>query len=63
VFNNGIPQGLKGTILSGGQIEPISIAGDKLEWKNAQKKAKKNATSESINKSIPIRSPNCTLFV
>jgi hypothetical protein len=31
VFNKGIPQGLKGSILKGGQIAPISIAGDKLE--------------------------------
>jgi hypothetical protein len=31
VFNNGISVGLKGDIPSGGQIEPISITGAKLE--------------------------------
>lgn len=53
VFNNGTSQGLKGCICSGGQIEPISTVGAKLEWKNAQKNAKKNITSETINKIIP----------
>jgi hypothetical protein len=37
----------------GGQILPISIVADKLLAKNAQKKPKKNMTSEAINKSIP----------
>jgi len=41
VFNKGTPQGSNGFILVGGHTDPISIAGDKLEWKNAQKKAKK----------------------
>jgi len=31
VFNKGTPQGSKGIISTGGQTEPISIAGDKLE--------------------------------
>ncbi len=53
VFNKGTPHGLKGLIQVGGQMEPISIAGDKLEWKNAQKKAKKNITSEVIKRIIP----------
>jgi len=35
-------------------------AGDKLEWKKAQKKAKKNITSETINKIIPSLNPRCT---
>lgn len=39
VFSNGTPQGSKGFILIGGQTEPISTVGDKLEWKNAQKKS------------------------
>jgi hypothetical protein len=54
---------LKVTIPLGGQILPISIVGVKLEAKNAQKKAKKNMTSETINKIIPYRSPNWTIFV
>jgi len=41
VFNKGTPQGSKGFILVGGHTDPISIAGDKLEWKKAQKKSKK----------------------
>jgi len=41
----------------GGQVQPISGVGARLLWKKAQKKAKKNITSEAINRSIPIRSP------
>ncbi len=46
----GCPKDQKQTIPAGGQIDPISIAGDKLEWKKAQKKAKKNITSDKIKK-------------
>lgn len=53
VFKSGIPQGSSVSIPKGGQIQPISTDGDKLEWKNAQKKEKKNITSETINKAIP----------
>jgi hypothetical protein len=41
VFNNGTSQGLKISIPSGGHTPPIPISGAILEWKNAQKKAKK----------------------
>jgi hypothetical protein len=37
--------------------QPISILGDKLEAKKAQKKEKKNITSDTINKIIPKRNP------
>jgi hypothetical protein len=47
----------------GGHTAPISITGAKLDAKNAQKKAKKNITSEVINKIIPIRIPSCTQIV
>jgi hypothetical protein len=57
VLSKGTPHGLKAWIALGGQTEPISIAGDKLEWKKAQKKARKNITSETINKIIPERKP------
>jgi hypothetical protein len=57
VFNNGTSQGLKGCIACGGQIEPISIVGAKLEWKKAQKNAKKNITSDTINNNIPYLNP------
>lgn len=63
VLSNGTPHGSNGSILVGGQIAPISIAGERLEWKNAQKKAKKNITSETINNIIPRRKPYCTVFV
>jgi len=33
--------GFRGVIPVGGQAHPISGVGDKLLWKNAQKKAKK----------------------
>ena len=39
----------------GGHIEPTSILGDKLLWKNAQKNLKKKKISETINKIIPQR--------
>jgi hypothetical protein len=53
VFNSGTSIGLKGSIPFGGQIEPISITGDNAAAKKAQKKAKKNIISETINSSIP----------
>jgi hypothetical protein len=53
VFNNGISIGSNGSIPFGGQIEPISITGDNAAAKKAQKKAKKNIISETINSSIP----------
>lgn len=47
----------------GGQTQPIATAGDKLTWKNAQKNAKKNITSETINNAIPQRNPLRTTCV
>jgi len=63
VFNKGTSHGLKAWIACGGQIDPISIVGAKLEWKNAQKKAKKNIISDTINKIIPYLKPVCTALV
>jgi len=37
----------------GGHIPPICIAGKILALKKAQKKEKKNITSETINNNIP----------
>jgi len=42
---------------------PISTVGAILAAKNAQKKAKKNITSETINNIIPYLRPNCTILV
>ena len=53
VFNKGTSLALKVKIPLGGHILPISIVGEILAAKNAQKKAKKNITSEAINNNIP----------
>jgi len=53
VFHKGRPQGSKVEMPSGGHIHPIPTDGDSVQWKKAQKKLKKNITSEAINKAIP----------
>ena len=53
VFKKGISHGLKTWIPLGGHIDPISTVGAKLLWKNAQKNAKKNKTSDTINNRTP----------
>lgn len=60
VFNKGISKGLKGKIFNGGHIAPISILGDNLLWKKAQKKEIKKKISEIINKIIPNFNPHNT---
>jgi hypothetical protein len=57
VFNKGIPHALTVAIPTGGQTHPISTTGFKLEWKNAQKKAKNNIISETIKRTTPKRRP------
>jgi urate oxidase len=51
---------LKGLIPKGGHIRPISLDGERLLWKNAQKKEKKKSTSEVIKRIIPQRIPKDT---
>lgn len=63
VFNRGIEKGLKDWIPAGGQQLPSSTVGDSLLWKKAQKKEKKNNTSDVINKIIPHWSPIITFDV
>lgn len=63
VLSRGICRGLNGLILVGGQISPSSIVGFKLLWKKAQKKEKKNKTSETIKRIIPHLSPVTTFIV
>jgi hypothetical protein len=53
VLSNGTAFGSKASIPFGGHIFPISIVGAKLAAKKAQKKAKKNITSDTINKITP----------
>jgi hypothetical protein len=60
VFNIGTLNGFNGVIPDGGHMHPNSGVGDKLLWKNAQKNAKKNNTSDVINKIIPQRNPFVT---
>lgn len=60
VFRRGTLNGFRGVIPAGGQQHPSSGVGDNLLWKNAQKNAKKNKTSEVINRIIPHRRPLVT---
>ena len=60
VLSRGTLNGLSGLIPVGGQQQPSSGVGDNLLWKKAQKNAKKNNTSEVINKIIPHRRPVVT---
>jgi hypothetical protein len=63
VFSNGICSGLNGWIPVGGHVDPSSIVGDNLLWKNAQKNEMKKNTSEVINRIIPHRNPFVTIIV
>lgn len=63
VFRRGTLNGLRGLIPVGGQQHPSSGVGDRLLWKNAQKNAKKNRTSDVINRIIPHRRPLVTYVV
>jgi len=57
VFRRGILKGSKISILVGGHVNPNSIVGDKLEWKNLQKNDMKNRISDEINSIIPHFNP------
>jgi hypothetical protein len=63
VLSNGISHGLNTSIPLGGHIAPISIVGDRLALKYAQKNAKKNMTSVDMNNIIPYFNPVCTTVV
>lgn len=63
VLRRGICKGLKTSIPSGGHVKPSSTEGARLLWKKAQKKEKKNITSDTMNRIIPKRSLNITLDV
>lgn len=60
VFRRGTLNGFKGLMPAGGQQQPNSGVGESLLWKKAQKKAKKNRTSDVINRIIPHRRPLVT---
>ena len=57
MFKRGTANGFRAEIPVGGHTHPSSVVGAKLLWKKAQKKAKKNKTSDVINKIIPQRIP------
>lgn len=63
MFRRGTLNGFNGLIPVGGHAQPSSGVGDNLLWKNAQKKAKKNRTSDVINRIIPHRRPVVTYEV
>jgi len=63
VLSKGTENGSKGVIPLGGQVHPISIAGDRALWKKAQKKEKNSKISETINRMNPIFSPFKVLLV
>jgi hypothetical protein len=60
VFRSGMFKGSKGVIPFGGHNIPTSALGEMLLWKKAQKKDKKNSTSEAINSNIPVFNPFIT---
>lgn len=53
VFKKGNSNGAISSNPLGGHKQPILTAGDKLEWKKAQKNPKKNIISDTINNIIP----------
>lgn len=57
VLRSGTENGFKGWIPGGGHVQEICGVGARLLWKNPQKNAKKNITSERINRIIPNLSP------
>jgi hypothetical protein len=61
VFSRGMFIGLNGKMDAGGHVCPISMFGEILLWKNAQKKEKKNSTSDVMNRIIPICRPLVTI--
>lgn len=63
MLSKGNSKGFIGSIPRGGQLAPNSTVGDRALWKNAQKIAKKNKASETINKATPIFKPLCTAVV
>lgn len=54
---------MNGVTPVGGHFNPISTVGARLLWKKAQKKEKKNSTSEVIKRIIPHRNPFITIEV
>ena len=60
VLRRGTAKGLMGVMPVGGQVQPREQQGERLLWKKGQKKEKKNATSDKIKGSRPVRRPRVT---
>jgi hypothetical protein len=63
VFISGTFHGLNASTPKGGHEHPNSTLGERLLWKKAQKKEKKNITSDVIKSIIPQRRPLSTISV
>jgi len=63
VLSKGNSKALIASIPLGGHWAPSSTVGDKALWKYAQKMAKKNKASDTINNATPMFSPLCTANV
>jgi hypothetical protein len=63
VFSKGTCTGLNGWIPVGGQVDPSSVVGNKLVWKNSQKNNTKNKIFQTINRIIPYRRTFVAIFM
>lgn len=63
VFSKGSSKGLIASIPNGGHIAPNSTVGDNALWKKAQKIARKNNPSDTMNKATPKFRPLWTAIV
>jgi hypothetical protein len=63
VLSKGNSKGFIASIPIGGHWAPNSTVGDKALWKKAQKIAKKNNASDTINRATPMFNPFCTAKV
>jgi hypothetical protein len=63
VLSSGNSNALIASIPIGGHCAPNSTVGDNALWKYAQKIAKKNKASDTINSATPMFKPFCTARV
>jgi hypothetical protein len=63
VFSGRICSGLNGLIVAGGHVQPSSMVGKSLLWKNAQKNEVKENPSEVMNRIISHRSAFFNMYV
>lgn len=63
MLSSGNSKGFIASIPKGGHCPPNSTVGERALWKKAQKIAKKNNASDTINNIIPIFNPFWTAIV